>query len=86
VAATLARQFGERIHIVEPYAAELPREFAGTGATRIDIDAALEHCQVMIVLVDHDAFKAVPLPERASKFLYDTRGIWQNQLSETRYG
>ncbi len=79
VAATLARRYGTRIHVVEPYAAELPREFEGTGAVRTDIDTALEECEVMIVLVDHDIFKSVPLAERADKQVYDTRGIWPDQ-------
>jgi len=79
VAATLARRFGERIRVVEPYAAELPREFEGTGATQIDIDTALEDCDVLIVLVDHDVFKSVPLAERVDKLVYDTRGIWPDQ-------
>jgi UDP-N-acetyl-D-mannosaminuronic acid dehydrogenase len=79
VAATLARRFGKRIHIVEPYAAGLPREFEGTGAAQIDIDAALERCEVLIVLVDHDLFKSVPLAERIGKLVYDTRGIWPDQ-------
>lgn len=79
VAATLARRFGSRIHVVEPYAAELPREFAGTGAVQTDIDTALEECDVMIVLVDHDVFRSVPLAERAHKQVYDTRGIWPDQ-------
>ncbi|MCB2047572.1 MAG: UDP-N-acetyl-D-mannosamine dehydrogenase [Novosphingobium sp.] len=79
VASRLARKFGERIHIVEPHAAELPIEFTDTGATLIDIDTALEDCQVLIVLVDHDLFRVVPLAERASKVVYDTRGIWPDQ-------
>jgi UDP-N-acetyl-D-mannosaminuronic acid dehydrogenase len=79
VAATLARRFGPRIRVVEPYAAQLPREFEGTGATQIDIDTALEDCDVLIVLVDHDVFKSVPLDERANKIVYDTRGIWPDQ-------
>lgn len=79
VAATLARRFGDRIAIVEPYAAELPREFEGTGAVQIDIDTALEECGVLVLLVDHDLFKSVPLAERASKQVYDTRGIWPDQ-------
>ena len=65
VAATLARRFGDRIAVVEPYAAELPREFEGTGAALVDLDAALETCGVLIVLVDHDLFRSVPLAERA---------------------
>jgi UDP-N-acetyl-D-mannosaminuronic acid dehydrogenase len=79
VAATLARRFGERIRIVEPHAAELPREFEGTGAEQVDVDAALEECDVLLVLVDHDVFKSIPLAERAGKFVYDTRGIWPDQ-------
>jgi UDP-N-acetyl-D-mannosaminuronic acid dehydrogenase len=79
VAAMLARRFGERVRVVEPYASELPREFEGTGARPIDIDAALEECEVLIVLVDHDVFKSVPLAERAGKVVYDTRGIWPDQ-------
>ena len=79
VAATLARKFGERIQVVEPYAAELPREFEGTGASLIDIDTALEDCDVLIALVDHDVFRVVPLAERAAKLVYDTRGIWPDQ-------
>ncbi|GHA00871.1 UDP-N-acetyl-D-mannosamine dehydrogenase [Novosphingobium arvoryzae] len=79
VAVTLARKFGDRIAVVEPYAAELPKEFDGTAASLIDIDTALETSDILIVLVDHDAFKAVPLAERAHKLVYDTRGIWLDQ-------
>ncbi len=79
VAATLARTYGERIQIVEPYATQLPREFEGTGATQIDLDTALEDCDILLVLVDHDIFRHVPLAERAGKIVYDTRGIWPDQ-------
>jgi UDP-N-acetyl-D-mannosaminuronic acid dehydrogenase len=33
----------------------------------------------MIVLVDHDVFKSVPVEERAGKQVLDTRGIWPDQ-------
>ncbi|HSI17655.1 MAG TPA: UDP-N-acetyl-D-mannosamine dehydrogenase [Sphingomonas sp.] len=79
VAAALAARFGERIHVVEPYADQLPREFDGSGAKLTDIDTAIESCGAMIVLVDHDVFKSVPLDERATKLVYDTRGIWPDQ-------
>lgn len=79
VASRLARKFGSRVHIVEPYAAELPIEFTDTGAQQIDVDEALEQCDILIVLVDHDVFRVVPLAERASKLVYDTRGIWPDQ-------
>lgn len=76
VAGRLARRFGERLRVVEPYAAELPIEFEGTGATLVDLDTALETCGILIVLVDHDVFRVVPPEERAGALVYDTRGIW----------
>ena len=79
VAAALAARFGDRLHVVEPYAAALPASFDGTGAQLTDIDTAIESCPIMIVLVDHDVFKSVPLDERADKIVYDTRGIWPDQ-------
>ncbi|WP_188772651.1 UDP-N-acetyl-D-mannosamine dehydrogenase [Novosphingobium endophyticum] len=84
VASRLARKFGSQIHIVEPYAAQLPIEFTDTGATQIDIDDALETCDILIVLVDHDVFRVVPLAERAEKLVYDTRGIWPDQPQAVR--
>ena len=82
VAASLARKFGARINVVEPYAAALPIEFTDTGASLIDIDTALEDCDLLIVLVDHDVFRVVPLAERVGKVVYDTRGIWPDQPAE----
>ncbi|WP_067738540.1 UDP-N-acetyl-D-mannosamine dehydrogenase [Novosphingobium naphthalenivorans] len=79
VASRLVRKFGSRISIVEPHADELPIEFTDTGVSQIDIDDALETCQILIVLVDHDVFRVVPLAERADKLVYDTRGIWPDQ-------
>ena len=79
VAADLAKRFGSRINIIEPYAATLPQEFGGTGARLIDVDTALLECDILITLVDHDAFKAIPLAERAGKMVYDVRGIWHDQ-------
>ncbi|MEO8722640.1 MAG: UDP-N-acetyl-D-mannosamine dehydrogenase [Sphingobium sp.] len=79
VAARLARRYGRRVKLIEPYAHELPMEFAGSGAELMDLDTALERCGVFIVLVDHDMFKSVPVDERAGKAVYDTRGIWADQ-------
>src|SRR3546814_2678136 len=80
LAAALARRFGKRIDIVEPYARGLPMEFAGTGAALIDLDTALAQCELLIVLVDHDLFKSIPIEERADKIVYDTRGLWLDQI------
>jgi UDP-N-acetyl-D-mannosaminuronic acid dehydrogenase len=82
VAATLARKYGERVHVVEPFADALPIEFTDTGATQFTLEQALETCGVLIVLVDHGAFRRVPLAARAGKAVYDTRGIWRDQRAE----
>ena len=79
VSVALARRFGARVRIVEPYAAALPAAFAGTGAQLVDIDTALATCPTMVVLVDHDLFRSVPLEERDNKTVLDTRGIWPDQ-------
>src|SRR3546814_11693331 len=54
-------------------------EFAGTGAELIDLDSALAGCDLLIVLVDHDLFKSIPIEERGDKLVYDTRGLWLDQ-------
>ena len=84
VASRLAQKFGERLSIVEPYAAELPIEFSDTGAQLVDLDDALESCGILIVLVDHEVFKVVPAEERAGALVYDTRGIWPDASMDPR--
>jgi UDP-N-acetyl-D-mannosaminuronic acid dehydrogenase len=79
VTQALASRFGDRVRIVEPYVAVLPPAFDGSGVQLIDIDTAIETCPMMIVLVDHEIFKSVPLDERVDKIVYDTRGIWPDQ-------
>jgi UDP-N-acetyl-D-mannosaminuronic acid dehydrogenase len=79
VAQALADRHGSRLKVVEPYVNVLPDELAAAGAQLIDIDTALETCPIMIVLVDHDVFRSVPLAERVDKLVYDARGIWPDQ-------
>ena len=79
VAAALARRFGPAIQLVEPFARALPMEFAGTGSTLVELDDALADCTMLIVLVDHDMFRSIPLEEREDKLVYDTRGLWPDQ-------
>lgn len=73
------------MQIVEPYASILPKEFDGTGARLINIDTALLECDMLITLVDHDAFKAIALAERADKIVYDVRGIWHDQPGQVQH-
>lgn len=79
VVQALAKSHADRIRVVEPYAQALPPTLADTGATLVDIDTALETCPVLIVLVDHDLFRSIPLEERRGKRVLDTRGLWPDQ-------
>jgi UDP-N-acetyl-D-mannosaminuronic acid dehydrogenase len=76
VASAIAERHRDQVMIVEPHIDALPTAFRETGATLVSLDEALDRCEVLIVLVDHDEFKAVPVARRAGKKIYDTRGIW----------
>ena len=36
----------------------------------------MAECDIVLVLVDHDAFKQAPAALRDGKVIYDTRGMW----------
>lgn len=75
IALDLARTRGQRIMVVEPFAKELPKGFAGTGAELVSLDHALATAEVVVVLVDHTAFKHLTPADFAGKLVYDTRGM-----------
>ena len=75
IAAALARTHGERIVLVEPFAVDLPACFAGTGAVLETLDAALRQAEILVVLVDHTAFKHLSAEDLAEKLVFDTRGM-----------
>lgn len=86
IATALVCEFGARIQLVEPYAKSLPDELSGTGVKLVELDDALSECEILIVLVDHDVFKSVPLEERLDKIVYDTRGLWPDQPEAENFG
>ena len=75
IAAHLAGE-GFKVLAVEPHVAELPAALRGK-AELADLGAALERANIVVLLVDHDAFKAVPAARLAGKQVVDTRGIWK---------
>jgi UDP-N-acetyl-D-mannosaminuronic acid dehydrogenase len=84
IALALARRYGSRVNIVEPYVNELPNAFAGTQARLTMLDDALESCEIAIVLVEHDQFKSVPTFNRRHMAVLDARGIWRDMPSMAR--
>ncbi len=75
IALSLARTRGQRIMVVEPFAKDLPNGFAGTGAQLAGLDEALEQAEIVVVLVDHTAFKHLTPEALKGKLVYDTRGM-----------
>lgn len=77
IALSLARTRGQRILIAEPFADTLPSGFAGTGAKLTELEDALDRAEIVIVLVDHTAFKHITADRLKGKLVYDTRGMLQ---------
>ncbi|MEO0462993.1 MAG: UDP-N-acetyl-D-mannosamine dehydrogenase [Pseudomonadota bacterium] len=75
IALSLARTRGQRIMLVEPFAEDLPAGFAGTGARLTPLDEALNTAEIVVVLVDHTAFKHLTPQALAGKLVFDTRGM-----------
>lgn len=75
IALSLAKTRGQRIMVVEPFADELPKGFTGTGAELVSLDHALQTAEVIVVLVDHTAFKHLLPADLAGKLVFDTRGM-----------
>ncbi|WP_234027168.1 UDP-N-acetyl-D-mannosamine dehydrogenase [Erythrobacter sp. KY5] len=75
IALSLAKTRGQRILVVEPFADDLPKGFAGTGAQLVQLDEALATAEVIVVLVDHTAFKHLLPADLAGKLVFDTRGM-----------
>lgn len=72
----LAAGHGPRLCVVEPYAARLPDDLAEHGAELATLEQALQDCEIVLLLVDHDAFRGVAPASLAGKVIYDTRGMW----------
>lgn len=81
IAAQLAdRMPTAQLLAVEPHVHELPRQLAGRdNVTLTPLAEALEAADILVVLVDHDVFKAVPSDKVAGKHLVDTKGLWDRK-------
>lgn len=76
IAQDLAREYGDHVLVVDPYCTALPSQLEGTGAQLASLDEALDQCEAVLLLVDHEEFKAVSPSRLAGKAIYDTRGSW----------
>ena len=65
------------IQVCEPYAHDLPSKLSGlANVTLKPVETAVDDADIVVLLVDHDQFRAVNRSRLAGKVVYDTRGIW----------
>ncbi len=76
IVTQLAASHPGRVFAVEPHIAALPAPLAGSGVCLATVEDALAHADILVLLVDHAAFKAVDIGRLKGKALIDTRGIW----------
>lgn len=68
-----------QLRVVEPHISKLPRALSGRPNVELtDINRAIERADIVVVLVDHDAFVGVDPAGMAGKTIVDSRGIWQD--------
>ena len=63
--------------VVEPHINTLPKGLNGCANVRLlSLRDALQEAEVVVGLVDHDEFKAIPAQVLRGKAMLDARGIW----------
>lgn len=72
----LAEEKVGELLVVEPHIAALPEELAGLGLGLQDFDHAIGRANLVLLLVDHQAFLEVDRDMLKDKFVIDTRGSW----------
>lgn len=67
-----------RVLAVEPHISALPPRLADLPNVQLtDRDAALDQADIVLLLVDHDAFKDVAATALTGKQVIDTKGLWR---------
>ncbi len=82
IAIELANRLPGELLVVEPHIVELPEPLsARPEVSLVSLAAALERADVVLVLVDHTAFKEVTAAQLQGKVVIDTRGIYRTRYS-----
>jgi UDP-N-acetyl-D-mannosaminuronic acid dehydrogenase len=63
--------------VTDPYVKTLPKDLDGL-AELVDLDSAITKGDVIVLLVDHREYKALPAQTLENKTVVDTRGIWRS--------
>lgn len=82
-AVKIVEQFGRmhqeiEIKVCEPNISKMPTKLVGMeNVTLTGVEEVFESCSLIVLLVDHDEFRAIDPASLAGKRVIDTRGIWK---------
>ncbi len=76
VAQMIAEWHRGQSWVVEPHIDALPATL-GDKATLVSCEQALAQADVLVMLVDHDRFRAVEASQVTQRWIVDTRGVWR---------
>lgn len=62
--------------VVEPHVSKIPARLADE-ATLVSIDDALQQADILVMLVDHAQFRAIPMNQITQPWIVDTKGVWR---------
>lgn len=66
------------IRIVEPFTHTLPAQLDGRPNVRLQgASDAIDEADIIVLLVDHEQFKAIPKTRLEGRVVFDTRGAWR---------
>ena len=66
------------ILVCDPYVDHVPAALSGYANVRLEnAHAAVERADIVVLLVEHEPFKAMRHTRLGGKVAYDTRGVWR---------
>lgn len=80
ITLALASQLAGKVNAVEPNICSLPTKLEAAGVQLMSMQDALASADVIVLLVDHQSFRAATPEFSQKQFVIDTKGIWGDEL------
>ena len=75
IAEMIANWHSGETLVVEPNIHQLPKKLEG-HCQLLNLEAALQQADVLVMLVDHNEFKAIAAENIQQRWVVDTKGVW----------
>lgn len=67
------------LYVVEPHIGKLPKDLEGDNLNFSDAHVAIAKADIVLLLVNHQAFREIAMESLVGKVVIDTRGLWDTQ-------